>query len=392
MITSSNSPVRRSGTPNQLLGVSLHTTAMFGLSRVWTESFHLLVVPFLAHHPEQLNGQPAGHGDLGDLPASPHRQGEVLIAPLRDAACRNLRRFYQQETQQRVALFGDVYQPASLPARLLQRHQPQIACDLLATLKTIRSPDDQHEGQCRQWTYPRMRHQALRLRTFLRFLLDRLRQMRDPGIQRSRSSNRSRRLRLAHGANRIASSCSRPASRHNRFLQRMPSLSATACSWFMTRVRACTMRWRCHSSCRRSRFSQLGTQIRGESSFSINSESVAHPGDPSSVCVLAWLGSRLRRPSTTRSSAPPAVVQTSAHAHWLPSPRAPLFPGPRDYGRTSPLPRDAAVAALVKYAAEFGSDKELEEGLFRELDCYYMPSGVGLSCKVWLEQIAEELR
>jgi CheY-like chemotaxis protein len=27
-----------------------------------------------------------------------------------------------------------------------------------------------------------------------------------------------------------------------RFLQRSPSLSATACSWFMIRVRACTMR------------------------------------------------------------------------------------------------------------------------------------------------------
>src|SRR5262249_14339061 len=42
----------------------------------------------------------------------------------------------------------------------------------------------------------------------------------------------------------------------------------------MTRVRACTMRWRCHSSCRRSRFSQLGTQIRGKSSFSSSFENV----------------------------------------------------------------------------------------------------------------------
>ena len=55
MITSSNSPVRRSGTPNQLLGVLLHTMAMSGLSRVRTESFHLLVIPSLAHHPVQPN-------------------------------------------------------------------------------------------------------------------------------------------------------------------------------------------------------------------------------------------------------------------------------------------------------------------------------------------------
>jgi len=34
MITSSNSSVKRSGLPNQLLGDRLHTIAMFGLSRV----------------------------------------------------------------------------------------------------------------------------------------------------------------------------------------------------------------------------------------------------------------------------------------------------------------------------------------------------------------------
>ncbi len=51
-----------------------------------------------------------------------------------------------------------------------------------------------------------------------------------------------RRRRLAHGANRNDSSCSRPGSRHSRFLQRRPSLSATACNWFMIRVRVYTIR------------------------------------------------------------------------------------------------------------------------------------------------------
>ena len=37
MITTSNSPVKGSGIPNQLLGVLLHTIAMSGLSRVRTE-------------------------------------------------------------------------------------------------------------------------------------------------------------------------------------------------------------------------------------------------------------------------------------------------------------------------------------------------------------------
>lgn len=45
MITTSNSSFcERSETPNQLLGVRLHTIAMSGLSRVRTELFHLLVI------------------------------------------------------------------------------------------------------------------------------------------------------------------------------------------------------------------------------------------------------------------------------------------------------------------------------------------------------------
>jgi hypothetical protein len=38
----------------------------------------------------------------------------------------------------------------------------------------------------------------------------------------------------------------------------------TDCNWFMIRVRACTIRCRCHNHCRRSRFSQLGTQTWGK--------------------------------------------------------------------------------------------------------------------------------
>jgi hypothetical protein len=90
MILSSNSPVRRSGTPSQFLGVLLHTTAMFGLSRVRTESVYLLVVPFLAHRSEQLNGQLANHRDLGNLPLAPHGQVNILTTPFRKAAHRHL--------------------------------------------------------------------------------------------------------------------------------------------------------------------------------------------------------------------------------------------------------------------------------------------------------------
>jgi hypothetical protein len=88
--------------------------------------------------------------DFGDLPPSPQRQMEVFTSPFLIAAHGHLRRFYQQETQQRVPLFRDVSQAPSPPARTLQRHQSQIARDLLATLKPIGSADDEHKGQRRQ--------------------------------------------------------------------------------------------------------------------------------------------------------------------------------------------------------------------------------------------------
>src|SRR5713101_5649235 len=100
MITTSNSPLQGSGTPNRYDGELLHTMGISGLSRVRTELFHLLVIPFLTHHPVHLNRQPASHGDLGDLPSPPHRQVKILAAPLLVTAYRHLRRFYEQEAQQ----------------------------------------------------------------------------------------------------------------------------------------------------------------------------------------------------------------------------------------------------------------------------------------------------
>jgi len=51
--------------------------------------------------------------------------------------------------------------------------------------------------------------------------------------------------------------------------------------------------------------------------------------------------------STTHSSVPLGVAQTSAPVHWLPSPRALSVRRQRDCGRTPPLPQDAPAAALV---------------------------------------------
>jgi hypothetical protein len=72
---------------------------------------------------------------FGDLPSSSHRQVKILAATFGIDAYRDLRRFHQQEAQQRVALFRDMSQPTPPSARLFQRCQSQIVRDLLATLK-----------------------------------------------------------------------------------------------------------------------------------------------------------------------------------------------------------------------------------------------------------------
>src|SRR5580692_10466806 len=102
MITTSDSSVKRSRTPNQFLGVLLHTIAMSGLSHVRTELAPLLIIPFLAHHPVQTNRQLAGHGDLGGFPSSPHHQVEILAAPLGHTAHRHLGCFHQQKAHHRT--------------------------------------------------------------------------------------------------------------------------------------------------------------------------------------------------------------------------------------------------------------------------------------------------
>jgi hypothetical protein len=82
MITTSNSPTKGGGIPNQLLGDRLHTIAISGLSRVRTELFPLLVIPSLAPHPVHANRQLPGHGDLGNFSSSPHGQVEILATVL----------------------------------------------------------------------------------------------------------------------------------------------------------------------------------------------------------------------------------------------------------------------------------------------------------------------
>src|SRR5579864_1123099 len=127
--------------PNHYGGDLLLTMAISGLSRVRTELFKLTVVQTLTPHPVQMNRQFAGHRNLGDLAPTTQRKMEELAAPLGQAANRDLRRFHQQETQQRVALLADVSQSTPIAAGLFRRNQTDIAGNLFAAVKTFRPSD-----------------------------------------------------------------------------------------------------------------------------------------------------------------------------------------------------------------------------------------------------------
>jgi hypothetical protein len=81
--------------PNHYVGDLLRTMGISGRSRVRTELFQLTVVPALAPHPVQMHRQLPSHCYLRDLPSSAQSQVEELAPPLRLAAHRDLRRFYQ---------------------------------------------------------------------------------------------------------------------------------------------------------------------------------------------------------------------------------------------------------------------------------------------------------
>jgi hypothetical protein len=135
--------------PNHHSGDLPLTIGISGLSRVRTELFELFVIPTLAPHPVQMHGQLSRHGYLGDLPATSHRKMEKPVAPLRVTAYRDLRCLYQQKPKQRVALLADVPQ-SPIAAGFLRRHQPHIAGDLFAAVKTLCISDHQLESQRRQ--------------------------------------------------------------------------------------------------------------------------------------------------------------------------------------------------------------------------------------------------
>jgi hypothetical protein len=52
----------------------------------------------------------------------------------------------------------------------------------------------------------------------------------------------------------------------------------------------------------------------------------------------------------------------------------------------------ASLAALVETYAASRSELELESSLFKELDCYFMPSAAGMTTHEWFAHVAKRLR
>src|SRR5258708_20302272 len=142
MITTSNSSVKEERAAQSIARCATAHHRLFGAWPGANRTFSLARNPIPCATSSTNEWPVAGHRNLGDLPAPAHHQVEILAAPFRKAANCDLGRFHHQEAQHRTPLFGDMPQSSPIPARVLQRYQSQIARDLLATLKPIRSPDD----------------------------------------------------------------------------------------------------------------------------------------------------------------------------------------------------------------------------------------------------------
>ena len=166
-----------------------------------------------------------------------------------------------------------------------------------------------------------------------------------------------------------------------RGVRRIPSFIAMACSWFLTRVRICTSRCRCQTRCRTSRFSALGTQIRGKSSLSIRCSRCA-ACLRSFFCLRTCLA-RIRAASPIHTSKPNSASRRSNQrdCRSLRSPRAHLRLVAISHGRSARPRLEAPSAApgtlqflypSSRFAARSGDNRSL-------VSCLYLPDSLA-SC------------
>src|SRR5690242_4833648 len=132
--------------PNHVDDALLHAMSGYELSRVRTETDQLRIVPPIPPHPVQPNREFPGHGRLGNILVSTHRQVHIATPPVRVTPYRCLRCCSQQVAQQRVALLAEMSQSLLAGTGVLARNESKVATDLLATGKPLRRPKDLHVG------------------------------------------------------------------------------------------------------------------------------------------------------------------------------------------------------------------------------------------------------
>jgi hypothetical protein len=98
-------------------------------------------------HPVQAHSQPATHCYLGNALVPTHRQVNVPTSPVRVVTRSCLGSLHQQEAQQRVALLADVPEPLLAATGILAGDHSHVVADLLVTMKSTRSSNDQHVGE-----------------------------------------------------------------------------------------------------------------------------------------------------------------------------------------------------------------------------------------------------
>src|SRR6185295_7654687 len=129
------------------------------LSRVRTELDQLRIVPTVAPHPIQPNREFPGHGCLGYVLVSSHRQVHIATPPVRITSRGCLCCFHQQEAQQHIALLTEMSQSLLAGTGVLTRDESNVATDLLATGKPIRRPNDLNVSYPGDRSHPGMGHQ-----------------------------------------------------------------------------------------------------------------------------------------------------------------------------------------------------------------------------------------
>ena len=90
--------------------------AISGLFRVRTELVYLLVIPSLAHHPVQTNGESPRHRNLGDLRPRRIVRWKYLLRHSGRLRTVTWGASTNKQRNDRTSLLGDVSQPSPIPA------------------------------------------------------------------------------------------------------------------------------------------------------------------------------------------------------------------------------------------------------------------------------------